>query len=181
MLGVISMFQVGDHLIYGLEGVCRVTAVGPLKRSGVRRDRLYYTLAPLGRQDAIYIPVDSPVFMRAPLEREALEALLDELPALELCADLPADAKQLAPYYQEIIQSHDFRRVMQLYKTLLCKQRQLSGSRRSLSVTDMRHWKQTETLLCGEIGYVLGVSHADAVLMLRELAGREGTPATPAP
>ena len=175
------MFQVGDYLIYGLEGVCRVEAVGPLKHSGVSRDRSYYTLAPCGRQDVIYIPVDSPVFMRAPLERDALEALLAELPALELCPDLPADAKLLAPYYQEVIQSHDFRRVMQLYKTIFFKQRQLSGSRRSLSVTDMRYWKQTETLLCGEIGYVLGMSHADAVLMLRRLAGREGTPATPAP
>ena len=175
------MFQVGDYLIYGLEGVCRVTAVGPLKRSGVSRDRLYYTLAPLGRQDAIYIPVDSPVFMRAPLERNELEALLAELPALEPCADLPADAKLLAPYYQEVIQSHDFRRAMQLYKTIARKQRQLSGNRRSLSVTDMRYWKQTETLLCGEISYVLGISHTDAVLMLRRLAGREGTPATPAP
>ena len=175
------MFQAGDYLVYGLEGVCRVTAVGPVRLSGVPRDKLYYTLAPFGRQDAIYIPVDSPVFMRAPLTCEELEALLEALPGLELCPDLPADAKQLAPYYQEIIQSHDLRRVLQLYKTLFRKQQLLSGSRRALSVTDMRFWKQAETMLCGEIGFVLGIPYADAVLKLRRQADRERTPATPAP
>ena len=67
------MFQTGDYLVYGLEGVCRVTAVGPVRLSGVPRDKLYYTLAPCGRQDAIYIPVDSPVFMRPPLARGEIE------------------------------------------------------------------------------------------------------------
>ena len=127
--GVIFMFQAGDYLVYGLEGVCRVTAVGPVRLSGVPRDKLYYTLAPCGRQDAIYIPVDSPVFMRPPLARGEIEALLEALPGLEPCTDLPADSKQLAPFYQEIIQSHDLRRVLQLYKTLFRKQQLLSGSR----------------------------------------------------
>ena len=175
------MFQTGDYLVYGLEGVCRVTAVGPVRLSGVPRDKLYYTLAPFGRQDAIYIPVDSPVFMRAPLTCEELEALLEALPGLELCPDLPADAKQLAPYYQEIIQSHDLRRVLQLYKTLLCKQRQLTGSRRTLSVTDMRFFKQAETMLCGEFAFVLDMPYADAVLRLRRRLDGEALPATPAP
>ena len=175
------MFQVGDYLVYGLEGVCRVTAVGPLKHSGVSRDRLYYTLAPCGRQDTIYIPVDSPVYMRAPLTREEIEALLEALPALELCPDLPADAKQLAPYYQGIIQSHDCRRVMQLYKTISCKQQQFSGSRRALSVTDLRYLKQAETLLCGEFAYVLDIPHAEAVLRLRRQLDGAAPPATPAP
>ena len=175
------MFQVGDYLVYGLEGVCRVTAVGPVKLSGVPRDKLYYTLVPCGRQDAIYIPVDSPVFMRTPLTRNEIEALLDGLPTLELCPDLPADAKQLAPYYQEIIQSHDLRRVMQLYKTISCKQRQLSGSRRALSVTDMRFLKQAETFLCSEFAFVLDVPYADAVLRLRRQLDGAATPATPAP
>ncbi len=175
------MFQAGDYLVYGLEGVCRVAAVGPVKLSGIPKDRLYYTLAPCGRQDAIYIPVDSPVYMRTPLTRGEIEALLEALPALELCPDLPADAKQLAPYYQEIIQSHEPGRVLQLYKTIFCKQRQLTGSRRALSVTDMRFFKQAETMLCGEFAFVLDMPYADAVLMLRRRLDGAETPATPAP
>ena len=175
------MFQVGDYLVYGLEGVCRVTAVGALKRIGVPKDKLYYTLAPCGRQDAIYIPVDSPVFMRAPLTRGEIDALLCALPAMPLCPDLPADAKQLAPYYQEIIQSHDLRRVMQLYKTIYSKQRQLAGSRRALSVTDMRFLKQAETFLCSEFAFVLDDPCADAVLRLRRQLDGAAAPATPAP
>lgn len=40
------MFQVGDLIIYGGEGVCRVEAVGPSPVRGSNPGRLYYTLAP---------------------------------------------------------------------------------------------------------------------------------------
>ena len=42
------MFEVGDYLIYGLNGVCRVEAVGTMEMSGMPKDRLYYTLIPVG-------------------------------------------------------------------------------------------------------------------------------------
>ena len=40
------MYQIGDYLVYGFEGVCRVEDIGSPKLSGISRDKLYYTLAP---------------------------------------------------------------------------------------------------------------------------------------
>ena len=174
------MYQVGDYLVYGMEGVCRVANVGHPKLSGVSRTQLYYTLVPVGKTDSIYIPVDTQVYMRPPLSREAVLALLEALPALPVCADLPADARLLAPYYQEIIASHDCERLLRLYKTIWCKQQILAGSRRSLSVTDMRYWKQAENLLLGEIAFVLDIPYAEAVKTVRQRLG-EASQATPAP
>ncbi len=162
------MYQVGDYLVYGMEGICRVEAVGYPRLSGVSRDRLYYTLTPIGKTDSIYIPVDTQVYIRKPLNPEDAQALLASVAQVPLCPDIPADARLLASYYQEIIASHDAQRLMQLYKTLYLKQQALSGSRRSLSVTDMRYWKQTENLLFGEIAFVLGVSYAESVRMVRQ-------------
>ena len=82
------MYQVGEYLVYGMEGVCRVADVGRLKLSGVSRDRLYYTLAPIGKTDYIYIPVDTQVYMRRPLDRAEVDALLETLDALPACTDL---------------------------------------------------------------------------------------------
>ena len=175
------MYQVGDYLVYGMEGICRVEAVGRPKLSGVPRDRLYYTLTPLGKTDSIYIPVDTEVFIRRPLTRGEAEALLSSLEQIRVCEDMPADARLLAPYYQQIIASHDCERLLQLYKTIYRKQQALTGSRRSLSVTDMRYWKQAENLLFGEISFVLGVSYAEAVRSVRRQLDAEGRQATPAP
>ena len=162
------MYQVGDYLVYGMEGICRVENVGCPKFPGMPRDRIYYTLAPIGKTDFIYIPADTQVYMRRPLSREAVIALLETVTDVPACTDLPVDARLLAPYYQDIIASHDCERLLQLYKTIWCKQQSLAGSRRSLSVTDMRYWKQAENLLLGEIAFVLGIPYAEAVRSIKQ-------------
>lgn len=175
------MYQVGDYLVYGMEGVCRVAAIGYPKLSGARRDQLYYTLTPCGKNDSIYTPVDTQVYIRPPLSGAQAQALLDGFPDRPVCHDLPADARMLAPYYQDIIASHDCGRLAQLYKTIYCKQQALSSSRRSLSVTDMRYLKLAENLLFGEISFVLGVPFDDVVRSVRQRLDAEAPGSTPAP
>ena len=58
------MFAVGDLVVYGGEGVCRVESIGP---SGLRYDggdKTYYHLAPLYRSGTVMTPVDTAVMMR---------------------------------------------------------------------------------------------------------------------
>ena len=162
------MYQVGDYVVYGMEGVCRVIEIGHPRLSGIPKDRLYYTLAPYAHAGAVYIPVDTELFLRDPLSREEIEGYLSELPSLPLCDDLPSDVRLVAAYYLEILNSHDFRRILRMCKTIYCKQRALSGTRKSLSVADMRYWKQGEELLASEIGYVLGQEPQQIIKMLRQ-------------
>ena len=77
------MFSIGDHIIYGVEGVCRVDEVGRLKVAGLDKNRDYYRLTPYYRGGTIYTPVDGRAVMRPVISREALEALLPRLPELE--------------------------------------------------------------------------------------------------
>ena len=58
------MFSVGDHIIYGVEGVCRVDEVGRLKVAGLDKNRDYYRLTPYYRGGTIYTPVDGRAVMR---------------------------------------------------------------------------------------------------------------------
>ena len=171
------MYQVGDYLVYGMEGVCRVEDVSSPKFTGMPKDRLYYTLAPVGKTDSIYIPVDTQVYMRRPLSREAVLALLETVPDVPVYSDLPADTRLLSSRYQEIIATHDCTELLRLYKTIWCKQQVLAGSRRSLSVTDMRYWKQAENLLLSEVAFALDIPYAEAVRTVRERLGEAAAPA----
>ena len=66
------MFNVGDFIIYGSNGVCKVTNVGPMKMSGIPKDKMYYTMVPCYIRDSeIFTPVDNErVVMRKVMSRE---------------------------------------------------------------------------------------------------------------
>ena len=76
------MFQIGDHIVYGGEGVCAVKAIGALPVPGMDSDRLYYTLEPLYHGGVIYAPLDTPVPMRPVLSRDEAEGLISSIPAM---------------------------------------------------------------------------------------------------
>ena len=70
------MFKVGEYVVYGHNGVCRITKIGPLETVAKDKDRLYYTLIPFGETGStVFAPVDSQkIPMRKIISKE--EALL---------------------------------------------------------------------------------------------------------
>ena len=76
------MYEIGQLIVYGNEGVCRVEEIGTPKISGVDKHREYYTLAPIYREGKVFTPVDSKVFMRPVITREEALALIDRIPQM---------------------------------------------------------------------------------------------------
>ena len=69
------MFSVGDLIVYSETGVCRVEQIGP-PPFDPKAKREYYTLSPMNCRETIYVPVDTQVFMRPILSREAIWSTL---------------------------------------------------------------------------------------------------------
>ena len=67
------MFSIGEYVVYGVEGVCRVEEAGKLKVAGLDKNRAYYRLRPYYHDGTIYTPVDGKAVMRPVLTREELE------------------------------------------------------------------------------------------------------------
>lgn len=63
--------------MYSETGVCRVEQIGPPPPFDPKAKREYYTLSPMNCRETIYVPVDTQVFMRPILSREAAEELID--------------------------------------------------------------------------------------------------------
>ena len=166
------MFSVGDHIIYGVEGVCRVDEVGRLKVAGLDKNRDYYRLTPYYRGGTIYTPVDGRAVMRPVISREALEDLLPRLPELEPLADMPTDSRTVGEYYRGILAEHNCERLLRLCKSLYQKQQALSVLRRGVSATELRNWKMAEELLFGEFGFVLGLKPAEVKKYLHQRLGQ---------
>ena len=76
------MYQVGELVVYGAEGVCRVAAIGPLEMRGAQKETDYYTLTPLYGAGKIFIPVDTNVSIRPVMTRAEAETLIDRIPEI---------------------------------------------------------------------------------------------------
>ena len=76
------MFCVGDIVVYGAQGLCKVDGIGPLPMKFADKSKRYYTLHTCKQPSmTIYAPVDNQtVVMRQPLNRAQAETLISEMP-----------------------------------------------------------------------------------------------------
>lgn len=67
------MFEVGDFIIYGSNGVCRVENVGSMDMKGVPSDKMYYTLVPVySSKTKVFTPVDNAKVIMRPVISEQI-------------------------------------------------------------------------------------------------------------
>lgn len=149
------MYRVGEMIIYGGEGVCRVEAVGKLNMSGISREKDYYTLAPLYRDGKIYAPVDTKVFMRPVISREDAQRLIRSIPDIQAPPCHERNLRLINEHYQTLLRSHQCEDMVQLIKATYerSQTRQSHGSKPGQ--VDERYQKRAEDLLYGELAVAL--------------------------
>ena len=151
------MFQAGDLIIYGGEGVCRVEAVGVPAVSGANADRLYYTLTPLYRTGKVFVPVDSPVFMRPVISREEAVDLIRRIPSVDAEVVEIRNLRFLTEHYQESLQRHDCTDLVKLIKDVYLKRQHATQKGKKLGQIDERFMKRAEDMLYGELAVALDI------------------------
>ena len=152
------MYQPGDLIVYGGEGVCRIEAVGPLNLSDMKSDKLYYTLQPVYRTGMVFAPVEGKVFMRPVISREQAEELVRSIPQVQ---EQHLDGRNLraaGEYYQKMISSYDCADLVQLIKTIYRKQQNAQAAGRKGGQVDERYRKRAEDTLYGELAVALDIS-----------------------
>ena len=173
------MFSVGEYIVYGVEGVCRVEEAGKLKVAGLDKNRAYYRLRPYYHDGTIYTPVDGKAVMRPVLTREELGRpghilrLVDRdgRQLAEPLGDVPPDSRAAGEYYRAILSGHDCVALLRLCKTLHAKQNSQTASRRGVNSTELRSWRMAEEMLYGEFGFALGMPPSKVKAYLQEKLG----------
>lgn len=151
------MYQPGQLIIYGGEGVCRVEALGLPDVPGINRQRTYYTLRPLYREGVVYTPVDSPVFMRPVISRAEAEALIARIPAIQPDPCPDSSIRVLSEHYEGFFRSYTCQDLVRLIRTVYLKGRQAAQSRKKLGQIDSRYMLRAEDMLHGELAVALSI------------------------
>lgn len=149
------MYQIGDLVVYGSIGVCKVDGFSYPDKSA----KAFYCLSPLYQSGVIHTPVESEkVPLRPVMSAEAADALLSQLPTLRVEIFKERTIQQLAQKYQAVLQSGDPLQLMALSLSVQLKRRQAEAQNRRLGMVDERYGRQAERLLFGELAVALNTS-----------------------
>ena len=162
-----AMFEIGDLVVYGGEGVCRVEYIGPADLPGADKEKLYYRLAPLGRNGQVLTPVDTRVLLRTVISDAQARDLVASLPALEP-EELPAtNMRGIKEFYHDVVMSYDCERMAKLIKMVYRKRRWSIEHGKKVSQLDERYLKRAEDQFYGEMSVVLGMDRRELEQYIR--------------
>ena len=150
------MFDIGDVLLYGTKGVCRIEKTEQRYVRGEYKD--YLVLRPVFDKDStIFIPTDSEPArkkMQSILSEEAVTEMIQSIPGED--AVWVSDDNERKAYYTGLIDKCDRRMILRIIITLHIHRTEQEQRGRRLHQSDEVILKQTERLLYDEFAYVLG-------------------------
>ncbi len=154
------MFTVNDYIIYGNHGVCRVEKIGTVSLPMVDKDKLYYTLSPVYKNDAVvYAPVENPKSVIRPvITKEEADHLIEEIPGLQ--SVWIANEKEREAQYKAALKTCDCRELIRIIKTLYVRKMDRLRDGKKVTVVDERYFRQAEDQLYGELAFVMNMERS---------------------
>mgnify|MGYP004618959321 CR=1 FL=1 len=150
------MFHVGDYIVYGSNGICRVEEITHPDIAGIDADKVYYVLVPEKTRDSrLFGPTDnSRVVLRSVISAEEADALRKEVKGIE---PLQVESERMRDdSYKKAMKSCDLRQCVQVIKALLIRKQEREAHGKKVTVTDERYMKLAEDGLYSELALVLG-------------------------
>lgn len=157
------MYEIGDTVVYGTQGVCRIEGVQTRKVQGEYVD--YLVLRPVYEKDStIFVPKNNEKLvgkMRNILSAEEIYEIIAELPDKDPVWIDDDNARKM--HYQQIIDEGDRAKIMLIIKTIYDHKLKQEEKGRHLHQADEYILSQAEKLLHNEFALVLDIKPEDVV------------------
>ena len=147
------MFQIGEYVVHGNDGICEVKDITQLELPGGSSKRQYYLLVPQKEKNGrIYSPVESSkVQTRKVITKQEADTLI---PAIQ--AAWVENEKLRENVYKEAIKSCDLRELVKIIKNMYLRRQERISSGKKATVLDDRYFKLAEDKLYSELVFVTG-------------------------
>lgn len=153
------MYQIGELILYGGTGVCRVTGIEAKRFSRTEPEKLYYVLKPLYSAGTITTPVENgKVFTRPVISHDEALALIDTIPSIHAEAYHNPNLQQLENHYRTEMESHDCRDLLRLTMSTYQKKIEREQAKLKFGAVDRRYMERAESLLFGELAVALDIA-----------------------
>ena len=164
------MYEIGQRVLYGIHGVCRIISVESM-RFGKERAK-YYVLEPTGQPGArFYVPVanEAAVAKLRPLLTQ--QELLDLLHCDRVRnAPLIENENERKQYYREVINSGDRESLISVIGALHRHRKEQVAAGKKFHQSDENFLADAQKLLNAEFAEVFGLDSKDvSAFVLKEL------------
>lgn len=153
------MFNKGEYIIYGNNGVCMVKDY--MQSESMGEGQTFYVLSPLSsRGSTIFSPVDNQkVFMRPVITRSEAMALIDGIPDYEdmVITDVRSQEQQ----YKEILQDYDCTVFLRFIKALYHRKKDRESIGRKITALDEKYLQLAKDSLLHELSIALDMDVDD--------------------
>lgn len=161
------MPHAGDHINYGVHGICVVEDIRPIKFKSDSCERDYYVLKPVYQENThIFVPTDSQTLieqMRPILSSAEIDAVISKVK--EKGMPWTSDRKQRREQFRAILSRRDERELLQLASCLYLR---AAADAKGLSATDTQILKQVEEIIEREFSFALNISQQDIGAYIRK-------------
>lgn len=167
------MYQIGDQVVYGIHGVCRIKEKE--KQVVDRKTVTYLVLEPIGQEGTRYLVPTHNQNAMAKLRPVLTVAELESLLNLETIRTdgWISDESQRKQLYRELISLGDRASLLRMVFTLHRHRKVQTEAGRKVHLADENFLRDAEKLLLSEIAVVTGLSHAEAKQYLQKKLNTE--------
>jgi CarD family transcriptional regulator len=163
-----AMYQVGDQVVYGIHGVCRVA--DKEKQIVSKKAVTYLVLEPVGQEGSRYlVPMSSEAAMsklHPILKREELEEMLRSPEVRQEAWIREENLRKQA--YRDVISSGQRVEIMKMVHSLYAHKHKQMEAGKKFHLADENFLRDAEKMLSSEISVVMGTSFEEAKAYLRE-------------
>ena len=157
------MYSIGDMVMYGSFGICKVTAIE--KRDLTGEEQEYYILKHINSEKNIfYVPTNNDTAL-SKMHPICSKAEVDELIShmnSEGLIWIDNDIKHKEEY-SRIIKDADKHEIIRLIKTLYLRRKELAENGKKLRSTDENYLSLAENMLFEEFAYALDIDKSEVV------------------
>lgn len=150
------MFHIGDTVVYGSSGICRITDLKEERIGGEKQT--YYLLTPVkDPRSTYYCPLSREEKLRAPLGEEEAWTLIRQAPKTQ--AVRIADEGARREQFTAMLKSGDHIQLIRLIRSLLCHRQEREAAGKRLQMADQRMLEDARRVLYEEFAQVLSLTH----------------------
>lgn len=167
------MFQIGEIVIYGTSGACRINAVEKRELGDCVQE--CYVLKPVYDNSlTIRVPRNNEMLMakmHPVITKDEVMDLIHEMPETENCYDADMNARKL--FYSDTLKSGDHHSLLKMIKSIYCYKKERMANGKRLSGFDENAMREAENMLYTEFALALDIQPNQVVSFIQNEVSTE--------
>jgi len=149
------MYNIGEYVVYGNKGVCRIDKIGPIDIPGMNKERDYYTMSQIyAKSSTIFTPVDNALIRKIMSKEETMNLIHDSIDFKPVWIQ---NDKEREKQFVDTLRTADSKKLLEMIIVLAHRRDQRIADGKKATSTDERYYHAAEDILYGEFGIALGM------------------------